>query len=110
MKKRCLPAAVLLLSGSHSPFATELGPVIVTATRTAQTADETLSSVTVVTKKESERRHLQSLAFYVGIAAVVHALFGLTRGANTTHRDVRVSREAGCRERPTHTVTAARRR
>lgn len=30
-------------------------------------------------------RYLQSLAFYVGIAAVVHALFGLARGANTTH-------------------------
>lgn len=31
-------------------------------------------------------RYLQSLAFYVGIAAVVHALFGLARGANTTHK------------------------
>jgi len=31
-------------------------------------------------------RYLQSLAFYVGIAAVVHALFELARGANTTHK------------------------
>jgi len=31
-------------------------------------------------------RYLQSLAFYVGIAAVVHALFGLARGANTTDK------------------------
>ncbi|MFP5506994.1 MAG: hypothetical protein ACLGH6_12415 [Gammaproteobacteria bacterium] len=31
-------------------------------------------------------RYLQSLAFYVGIAAVVHALFGLVRGAHTTHK------------------------
>jgi hypothetical protein len=29
--------------------------------------------------------YLQSLAFYVGIAAVVHALFGLVRGANTSN-------------------------
>lgn len=31
-------------------------------------------------------RYLQSLAFYVGLAAVVHALFGLVRGAHTTHK------------------------
>ena len=31
-------------------------------------------------------RYLQSLAFYVGIAAVVHALFGIVRGAHTTHK------------------------
>lgn len=31
-------------------------------------------------------RYLQSLAFYVGIAAVVHALFGLVRGANTSDK------------------------
>lgn len=30
-------------------------------------------------------RYLQSLAFYVGLAAVVHALFGLVRGANTSN-------------------------
>ena len=29
--------------------------------------------------------YLQSLAFYVALAAVVHVLFGLTRSANTTH-------------------------
>ena len=47
MKKRYLPAAALLLLGSHSAFAT-LGPIIITATRTAQTADVTLSSVAEV--------------------------------------------------------------
>jgi hypothetical protein len=31
-------------------------------------------------------RYLQSLAFYVSIAAAVHALFGLARGVNTTHK------------------------
>lgn len=61
MKKRYLPAAALLLLGSPSAFATDIDPVIVTATRTAQTADETLSSVTVITRKEIERRQAQSV-------------------------------------------------
>ncbi|MEX2480668.1 MAG: hypothetical protein WD928_07385 [Gammaproteobacteria bacterium] len=30
--------------------------------------------------------YLQSLAFYVGIATVVHALFGLARGVHMTHK------------------------
>ncbi len=37
-------------------------------------------------------RYLQSLAFYLGIVAVVHALFALARGVNTTHRNMQVSR------------------
>ena len=59
MKKRCLPAAASLLLGSHSAFTAEIAPIIVTATRTAQTADETLSSVTVITRKEIERQQAQ---------------------------------------------------
>ncbi|MCA1672459.1 MAG: TonB-dependent receptor, partial [Actinobacteria bacterium] len=39
----------------------ELEPIIVTATRTAQTADETLASVTVITREEIERRQVQSV-------------------------------------------------
>lgn len=31
-------------------------------------------------------KYLQSLAFYVGIATVVHGLFGLVHGAYTTHK------------------------
>jgi vitamin B12 transporter len=42
--------------------ATELDPIIVTATRTAQTADETLASVTVVTRDEIERRQIRSVS------------------------------------------------
>lgn len=78
MKKRCLPTAALLLLGSPSAFATEvapaihgshdisaslhgINPIIVTATRTAQTADETLSSVTVIARKEIDRRQAQSV-------------------------------------------------
>lgn len=61
MKERCVPAAALLLLGSHSAFATDLDPIIVTATRTAQTAEETLSSVTVITRTEIERQQAQSV-------------------------------------------------
>lgn len=61
MKKRYLTAAALLLLASPSAFATDIDPVIVTATRTAQTADETLSSVTVITRKEIERQQAQSV-------------------------------------------------
>lgn len=41
---------------------TELDPVVVTATRTAQTADETLASVTVVTREEIERKQARSVS------------------------------------------------
>lgn len=39
----------------------EIAPVIVTATRTAQTANETLASVTVITREEIERKQARSL-------------------------------------------------
>jgi len=39
----------------------ELNPVVVTATRTAQTADETLASVTVITRDDIERSQSQDL-------------------------------------------------
>ena len=61
MKKRCMPVAAVMLLDCHWAFATELDPIIITATRTAQTADETLSSVTVITKKEIERQQAQSV-------------------------------------------------
>ncbi|MGH8609886.1 MAG: TonB-dependent vitamin B12 receptor [Gammaproteobacteria bacterium] len=41
--------------------AMELTPLIVTATRTAQTMDQTLASVTVITREEIERRQVQSV-------------------------------------------------
>ena len=43
------------------PPAEELEPIIVTATRTARTADETLASVTVITRAEIERRQVTSV-------------------------------------------------
>lgn len=57
--------SVLLLPypapGFGADAATELDAVIVTATRTAQTADETLASVTVVDRAEIERRQVRSV-------------------------------------------------
>lgn len=66
MRLRPLPAALVLL-GFYTSFhsltagSTEVEPVIVTATRTAQTAAETLAAVTVITRKDIERRQAQSV-------------------------------------------------
>jgi vitamin B12 transporter len=60
MKRHYLSAATLLLS-SHSAFTVELDPVIVTASRTAQTVDESLASVTVITRHDIERQQAQSI-------------------------------------------------
>jgi vitamin B12 transporter len=70
---RYLPAACLLL-GVHASYAqdTTLDPVIVTATRTAQTVDETLASVTVITREEIERRQALS------VQDVLRGVAGLT--------------------------------
>ena len=64
-RNKVLPAAIALAL-SHSAFAqsqeTELEPVVVTANRVARTADETLSSVTVITRKEIEQQQVQSVS------------------------------------------------
>ena len=74
MKFRLLPAAMLLI-GSHPLSAAdnsaELGDsplkaVIVTATRTAQTADATLAAVTVLTRQDIERSQAQSVGDLLG--------------------------------------------
>lgn len=57
---RPLVIAVPLLNTAPA-FAEELPPVVVTAARTAQTVDETLYSVTVITREDIERRQVQSL-------------------------------------------------
>ncbi|NVK42927.1 MAG: TonB-dependent receptor [Oceanospirillaceae bacterium] len=62
MKQFSLPAALLLGSSvAVADTAATLSPVVVTATRTAQTADETLASVTVVTREDIERKQLQTV-------------------------------------------------
>ncbi len=51
--------SVFLLNPSYA--AIDFEPIIVTATRTAETADETLASVTVITRDEIERRQALSV-------------------------------------------------
>nr|VFJ94242.1 MAG: TonB-dependent Receptor Plug Domain [Candidatus Kentron sp. H]VFJ95013.1 MAG: TonB-dependent Receptor Plug Domain [Candidatus Kentron sp. H]VFK01493.1 MAG: TonB-dependent Receptor Plug Domain [Candidatus Kentron sp. H] len=50
-----------LLLTSRAAFPIELAPVVVTATRTAETVDETLASVTVITRADIERQQAQSV-------------------------------------------------
>jgi vitamin B12 transporter len=54
-----LALPTIALSASEEP--TDLSPVIVTATRTAQTADETLAPVSVVTRADIERDQVRSV-------------------------------------------------
>jgi vitamin B12 transporter len=69
MSKTITSSYLLALAGVISnpsmavedPPAEELEPMIVTATRTARTADETLASVTVITRKEIEKRQATSV-------------------------------------------------
>jgi vitamin B12 transporter len=64
-------SACSLLSVVPAHAAVEQPPIIVTATRVAQTADETLASVTVITRKEIERSQAASLSELLqGIAGV----------------------------------------
>lgn len=53
----------LVLVGANSVFATERQekPIIVTATRTAQTADSALASVTVISRQDIERQQARSV-------------------------------------------------
>lgn len=63
MKKSHLPAmAVLLLGSVPTAFADNTAePIIVTATRTAQTANASLASVTVISRKDIERQQARSI-------------------------------------------------
>jgi len=57
------PAALLLAVGCTSIFAADesVAPVIITATRVAQSADAALASVTVITRADLEREQAQSV-------------------------------------------------
>lgn len=63
MRIHSLSAALLGagLSAAVPADTLELAPVVVTATRTAQTADESLASVTVVTREDIERTQARSV-------------------------------------------------
>ncbi len=62
MQARLLAASLLLLN-PYSLYAADdtATPIIVTATRTAQTVDETLAAVTVITRKDIERQQATTI-------------------------------------------------
>ena len=61
MHTRILAASLLLLISYSLHAVDEVSPIIVTATRTAQTADETLAAVTVITREDIERQQATSV-------------------------------------------------
>ncbi len=69
MNKPFLLSAIVMLPGSHAAFAAdsnfvavgEFEPMVVTASRTAETADEALTSVTIVTRNDIERLQAYSV-------------------------------------------------
>ncbi len=63
MKNTYVPAmAALLLGATPTVFAGNTAePIIITATRTAQTANESLASVTVISRKDIERQQARSI-------------------------------------------------
>jgi vitamin B12 transporter len=91
-------SAAIVLTLTYPVFThaeeTELDPVVVTATRVARTADETLASVTVITRKDIEQKQAQSLTDLVrglpGIQIADNGGPGKTtslymRGTNDSH-------------------------
>jgi vitamin B12 transporter len=98
MKKNLLAAALLSCSlGAHAAdqaSPASLAPVIVTANRTAITADEALSSVSVITRADIERLQPASVSdLLVGLPGVAFAQAGglgqqtslFLRGTNSSH-------------------------
>ncbi len=96
-KSSCILATMAALCAvSVSVHAEEIprNAVVVTATRTAQTADETLASVTVITRADIERRQAQSVADLLrgepGLSIINNGGAGkatqiLMRGAESDH-------------------------
>ena len=89
-----LLGSAMLFSISANLFATEQEAVIVTATRTAQTVDESLASVTVLTEADIQRSQANSLqdllTGYAGMNFVNNGGAGKTtslfmRGTNSGH-------------------------
>ncbi len=91
--------AVVLANALPAQAGAEQSPIVVTATRVARTADETLSSVTVITREQIKRSQARSLSELLqgvsGINAVSQGGAGkLTslylRGSNPGHVSVLV--------------------
>ena len=96
-KTRQVFLVALATSFTLPTIAEEQSPIIVTATRTAQTVDESLSSVTVITKKQIEQQQASDLyellASIAGIDMINAGGSGkdtslYMRGTNTGHVQV----------------------
>ncbi|MCP8686501.1 TonB-dependent vitamin B12 receptor [Marinobacterium sedimentorum] len=95
MKSYAFPAALLLSSSVVlADQASTLNPVIVTATRTAETADETLAAVTVISRDDIERSQATMLPEILrrvpGLSVVSNGGLGQSssvflRGTNSDH-------------------------
>lgn len=97
MKSLSFAATVVAALLSMAVPAAETAPenaIVVTATRTAQTVDETLAAVTVITRDDIERSQVQSVAELLtglaGMDANISGGFGKTtgffvRGTNSDH-------------------------
>lgn len=92
--KRNLSAALLSAACSHTYAVETMPDVVVTATRTAQSADATLASVTVITRQDIDRLQPQSLPDVLrGVAGLTISNSGgagkatsvYLRGANADH-------------------------
>jgi vitamin B12 transporter len=57
----CLATGAILALGAENSLATDMDHILVTATRTAQSEDESLAAVTVITRQDIERLQPQSL-------------------------------------------------
>ena len=86
--------AVVVVPSTASADFISSDPILVTATRTAQTADESLASVTVITRQDIERSQAASvselLTGLAGIDSTVNGGYGKTtsmfmRGTNSDH-------------------------
>jgi len=96
MKKNILSTAIpaIVISLSFTDVSVAAEPVIVTATRSAQTADETLAPVTVITREDIENSSAQDLRELLvgspGFDASGNGAYGKTtafflRGTNSDH-------------------------
>jgi vitamin B12 transporter len=57
----CLATWAILALGAENTLATDMDQIVVTATRTAQSQDESLAAVSVITRQDIERLQPQSL-------------------------------------------------
>ncbi|MDO6459607.1 TonB-dependent vitamin B12 receptor [Granulosicoccaceae sp. 1_MG-2023] len=84
MQKLYFPAALLLGSSFPALQAATLSPLPVTATRGAQTTDDSLAAVTVIDRDEIEHKQAQSVTELLDSAAGVQLVYNGGRGKSTS--------------------------